>query len=377
MVKAPIMFDYKYGTTTSKFKENLTKMLPKLEVSTNSQTKCLSFTFKFLHGLEVLSLALVCKKFYYASWDVTLWHDLAKELDEINLENQLNKAIYSVEIFNKKLKNQSIIYKCSGAIKWRLVYIILLYKFCVHCKKPRQKLRFLPILQRTLCFKCAQLQDYSMISLESALLDYEVKAEDIEKKQLIGLKIPHTRESGKKMFVYYKKDIISMSKINLEKRKKIKLRTNIEEKRRTEIIYYMQKEGIEEYFISNYLNIEYSLCYNYIIGKSQQSAQKIAKIMSKIYTREKQKKQEKQVKEIVDDFNIETTKRAKISEDDMLQRKLALIERLTLMGLNTDSMKFGGKHGLFNLYVTGQTALGLGHIAGEIWKEARSLLVKL
>lgn len=369
------MFDYKYGTTTSKFKENLTKMLPKLEVSTNSQSKCLSFTFKFLHGLEVLKLALISKKFYNASWDITLWHDLAKDLDKLNLENQLNKAIYSVEIFSKKPKNQSIIRKCSGAIKWRLVYIILLYKFCAHCKKPEQRLRFLPILQRTLCFKCAQLQEFSMISLESALLDYEVKAEDIEKNQLIGLKIPHTRESGKKMLVYYRKDIISMSKIDLEKKKIIKLRTNIEEKRRTEIIYYMQKEGIEEYFISNYLNIEYSLCYNYIIGKSQQSARKIAKIMSKIYNREKQKKQ-KIIIEIVDDINIETSKRVKISENDMLQRKLALIERLTLMGLNTERINFGGENGLFNLYVTGLTAHGLGYIAGEIWKESRSLLIK-
>ncbi|OMJ76496.1 hypothetical protein SteCoe_24118 [Stentor coeruleus] len=371
MVKAPIMFDYKYGTSTSKFKENLTKMLPKLEISPNPQSKSLSFAFKFIHGLEVLNLALVSKKFYYASWDVTLWHDLSYDLDESNLENQLNKAIYNLDIFSKK---HPIFQNFSGAIKWRIVYITLLYKFCSYCKKSEQRLRFLPVLQRTLCFKCAKLQEYSMISLESALLDYQVKTEDIEKNQLVGLKVPHTRKSGKKMLVYYRKDIINISKTGIKKKENFKIRTNIEEKRRTEMIYYMQKEGIEENFISSYLNNEYTYCYSYIVGKSQQSARKIAKTMSKIYIREKKKKEK--IIEIVDDVNEKTIKKAKISENDILQRKLALFERLTLMGLNTDDADFGGENGLFNLYVTGQTTHGLGYIAGEIWKESRYLLEK-
>lgn len=361
------MFDYQYGKSTAKYKEKLKDMLPRLEVSMNHQSKGLSLAFEFLHGLEIFNLASVSKKFYSATWNASLWRELSKQLGNEKLEFLYTLANRRFDDFVEKFKSQPIIAQCSGTIKWRIVYITLLYKFCMKCETSENRLRFLPILQRTLCFKCARCPEFSMISLENAQSEFGVKKDDIELYQLDGLRVPHTHESGKHMFVYYTKDILNLVRMDPEKKKNIKLRTNIEEKRRTEIVYYMQKEGIENDFINKYLNIEGTLPHNYMLGRSRQSAHKIAQSMFKIYKHEKEKTL--QSLENPDEISDEPKKKIKLSDDEKLQRKLELIERLTLMGINTENINFEEKKGLIYMYINGRLSRDLGYVAGAVWKQ--------
>ncbi|OMJ78444.1 hypothetical protein SteCoe_21727 [Stentor coeruleus] len=359
------MFDYQYGVSTTKYKEKLKTMLPKLKFSTKNQSKTLSLVFRFIHGLEVLQLSLINKNFYSASWDASLWNDLSKQLGNDKIDFLYSKASRSFDDFAEKILSQ--VSHCSRTIKWRIVYINLLYKFCVKCDSSENKLRFLPILQRTLCFKCARSPEFSMISLENAQSEYGVKIEEIQRQQLEGLKVPHTHESEKYMYVFYTKDILNLVKMDPEKRKKIKMRTNVEEKRRTEIVYHMQKEGIDNDYINEYLNIEGSLPHNYVLGKSRQSANKIAQSMVKIYEKDKEKKL--LANDGSDEEQGEVKKKIVLSEEEKIQRKVELIERLNIMGINTENINFDEKKGLIYMYINGRVSRDLGYVAGVVWKQ--------
>ena len=373
------MFDYEYGTTTTKYKIKINRIIPHLPIIKNSESKALSFVYGYLSGLEVLGLSLVKKSWYTASWDQTLWRKLSKVISTPELTDALFKeADLQIEKFLSKLKGEAKEISYIGTIKWKIIYIQLLYKYCSHCKSLDQKPKFLPILQKTICFNCAKLPDFAMISLENAMNEYGITKEDIEIFQLDGLRVAHTNKSGKFMNVYYLFDILKIvSKTNPEKiEKKINYRKNIEERRRTEIVYYLKKEGVDDNFISMLLDTEGTLAHSYMLGKSKSTAHKIGTKLAKIYWYEEKKKINKEKKEKKLKEKGKPRKRWKeetLTEEETIMRKIQLIDRLTLMGLDTEYLDFEDTEGLAYNFIHGKSKKDLGTTAGTIWREFKPI----
>jgi hypothetical protein len=364
------MFDYQHGTSTKRFKEKIQKMIPRLPLASTPNTKPLSLVFTFFTGLEILELSLVNKAWYFASWDASLWRELSKSLDSFEkTESLLIITDLKIQKFENKLKktgNTDV--NLTGTIKWKIVYIKLLYKYCKHCSLEN-KLRFLPVMQRTLCFKCSKLPEYAMISLENAELEYKVTKEKIAEHQLDGLRVPHTNESGKYMYVYYLSDILSINHGDIHQRKEF-IRSNIEERRKTEIVYYMKKEGVDDEFINLMLETEGSHAHNYMLGKSTMTCNKISKMLANLY----QKQQRKKIKDAQTQENSRKKhKNKEIVDDGKALRKIQLIERLTLMGLDTEHIRFDDKESIAYSYINGRTKKDIGIVAGAVWRENKPI----
>ena len=231
----------------------------------------------------------------------------------------------------------------------------------------------MPILKRTLCFPCSKDADFSMISLENAESEYNVSQSEIEFRQLDGLRVPHTNNSDKFMFVYYLFDILKIVKSkNPNFSKTPQLRTCIEERRRTEVVFYMRELKISYDFIETYLNTEGTLAHNYMMGRSRMTADKVAKALEKLYICEKGKEESK--REDKDGSNSPMiVKKVKLSDSDMIARKMQLIDRLTLMGLDPGKIDFDDKSGLAYSYIIGRTSKELGVVAGKVWREFKPI----
>ena len=53
------MFDYQYGTSTKKYKEKIQTMMPRLSISKSLESKSLSLVYRFLSGLEIITICSV------------------------------------------------------------------------------------------------------------------------------------------------------------------------------------------------------------------------------------------------------------------------------------------------------------------------------
>ena len=274
----------------------------------------------------------------------------------------------------KQVEDLPTFQKLSDCIRYKLVCITYIYRYCLKCSSSEGKLRFMPILKRTLCFSCSKDPAFSMISLENAESEYNVSQSEIESKQLDGLRVPHTNNSGKFMFVYYLSDILQIVKSKDSGFNKVaQYRTCIEERRRTEIVWYMRELQIPFDFIESYLNTEGTLAHNYMMGRSRMTADKVAKALAKIYFCEKRREDNKNLGEQTRSESPKIVKKVKLSEDDMVVRKMQLIDRLTLMGLDTEKIDFDDKSSLAYSYIVGRTSKELGVIAGKVWRDFKPI----
>ena len=104
------------------------------------------------------------------------------------------------------------------------------------------------------------------------------------------------------------------------------------------------------------------------------SSHKISIKMGKIFRLE-----ERKAKKVMDTpkKNEDTPeKRRKIkefSEEDKTLRKIQLIERLTLMGLDTDNLDFDDTSSLAYSFIQGKTKKDLGFVAGAVWREFKPI----
>ena len=210
-----------------------------------------------------------------------------------------------------------------------------------------------------------------MISLENAQLEYGITKNHINNSQIEGLRVPDPGEIGKFMFVYYVSDIIQLKhRINAKKREDGGNKTELHEKRRAELIIQMKKAKIADKFIEIALDTEGSLAYNYIIGKSKMPASKIAaKLLDKF---EKWKEAENDDDEILPEPElILPLKRPKVilNQEEKMMRKMELIDRLLMMGVNSDNIGLDDPESIAVAYIEGRTKEDLGPVAGSIWRD--------
>ena len=354
-------------------------MLPRIHITQNTSTRVLSLAMQFLPCFEVIDLSYVCKKWYHATWDTTLWREISKSLTTEETFISIFSLIDSkVQAFEVSVQNQvedfETFQKLSDCIRFKLVSITYIYRYCLKCSSTEGKLRFMPILKRTLCFSCSKDSDFSMISLENAESEYNVRQSEIESRQLDGLRVPHTNNSDKFMFVYYLFDILQIVKSkNPNFSRTPQLRTCIEERRRTEVVWYLRDLKVPFEFIETYLNTEGTLAHNYMMGRSRMTADKVAKALEKIYLCERVKEDNKPRGDKERSGSPMIVKKVKLSEPDMLARKLQLVDRLTLMGLDPDKIDFDDKSGLAYSYIIGRTSKELGVVAGKVWREFKPI----
>ena len=373
------MFDYQYGCSTKSVRYRIKEMLPSLHVTQNTSTRVISLTMQFLPCFEVIDLSYICKKWYHATWDTTLWREVSRSMTTEEVFTSIFALIDSkVKAFEasvqKQIEDTETFRKLSDCIRYKLVCITYIYRHCLKCSSSEGKLRFMPILKRTLCFSCSKDPDFSMISLENAESEYHVSQCEIESQQLDGLRVPHTNNSGKFMFVYYLTDILKIVKSKDPNfAKAAQHRTCIEERRRTEIVWYMRELQIPFDFIETYLNTEGTLAHNYMMGRSRMTADKVAKALAKIHFCEKRKEDSRSKADPQRSDSPKIVKKVKLSEDDMVVRKMQLIDRLTLMGLDTEKIDFDDKSSLAYSYIVGRTSKELGVIAGKVWREFKPI----
>ena len=373
------MFDYTYGTPTKKFKQEIEKMKPRLPLRSQPECKTLVLVLRFLHGLEVNIMSEVSKLWYSASWTPVLWQSLAEAIGEKGRINALCELADSkLRTFERRSAKQDLSdlmpnTEVRDSLRWKLVYGQLLYSTCSHCKIAENKLRFLPILQKALCYNCAKLPNFTMISLEDAEIEYGVSRKHVNDHQLEGLRVPDPGDSGKFIFVYYMNDILRLKRITEVKKKEDKGKnTELHEKRRFELISCMKKEGIEDRFISICMESEGSLAYNYILGKSRMPAAKIAKKMLSKYDKWKESDEEED-EALPEPEIIMPLKRPKIelTTEDKVRRRVELIERLLVMGVSSDDIGLEDPESIANAYIEGRTREDLGPVAGSIWREKK------
>ena len=370
------MFDYQYGTPTKKFKQEVEKMRAKLSVEPNQQSKVLTLIMKCMHGLDILTLSLVSRLWYKASWSSDLWEYFCRGLSENSkievLAELAESKIKTFERKSKKAQDLSDLVQSSSkqALKWKLIYGQLLYNTCYSCKIQEGKLRFLSILQQSLCFLCAKKPLYSMISLENAELDYGVTRKQINDYQLEGLRIPDPNQTGKFMFVYYVEHILRLKRLaDSKKTEGGQDKTEFKERRRTELIYCMKKEGFDDAFIGICLDSVGSLAYNYILGKSKMNAIKIANKMRAKYEKWREVDQEDEV--LLEPEAILPLKRPQVhlSPEEKTKRKIELVERLLIMGVNSNDIGLDETDSIATAFIEGRTKEDLGPVAGAIWRE--------
>ena len=339
------MYDYHYGTSTKKFKQDLDKMKPKLSLQVSQISKIYSHILKFCHGLDSISASQVSKAWYTATWSVTLWQDHCNTLGEFDrIQVLLELAESKFRTFERRAKKQDLEdlfpdLDTKETLKWKLVYGQLLYNTCSHCKIPENKLRFLPILQKSLCFSCAKLPAFAMITLENAEIEYKITRKQINDVQLEGLRVPDPEEPGKFMYVYYISDILHVkSSMELRKREDGLVKTELHERRRTELIYSMKSVGFDDK-----LQVKY----------------------------EKWKESDQEDEVLPEPEEILPLKRPRISlsSEEKLKRKIELVDRLLMMGVNSDNIGLEDPDSLASAFIEGRTKEEIGPVAGAIWRE--------
>lgn len=318
------MFDYRNGVPANKFKIKPKDLLPKLSYYRLNRPIQVSLALQYLEGFETTQVSRVCKTWYSAFWDpfVIMQHCEALELPE-RQQLLLDEALKKTQKLEKdgSLKNR---------IKWRYVYCQLLYNTCFECGIPEKKMRFLPLLKRTLCYSCAKLPKFEMVSLESAELDYGVTRKQVLSKQIPRLKVLHPSKSGKYMFVCYKFDLKTEPTTGL---------SCSQEKRKAELIYYLKKEGITQY---TQLRKCVGESLNYIQGKTSCSAKKLAKKLAK-----------------------------KPQEPLQEARKQELLGKLSSMKVDIWQVDTETPGSLAFNYIHGKTTKQLNWVAGSIWRKLK------
>jgi hypothetical protein len=223
-----------------------------------------------------------------------------------------------------------------------------------------------------MCFSCAKLPKYGMISLDNVEIEHHISRRQINESQIEGLRVPDPNEAGKQMFVYYIFDILRLKKtLEAESREDGLIRNELQERRRTEMIYVMKKEGFFDDFIYLCLDTEGSLAHNYVLGKSKMPASKIVK---KLYSKfEKWKDAEHDDDPLPEPEAILPLKRPKVvlSNEEKSKRKQELVERLLVMGVSTDDIGLEDPDSVANAFIDGRTKEDLGPVAGAIWREHR------
>lgn len=372
------MFDYHYGTSTKNFRQEIESMKPALPIHKSQQARIISEILKFCHGLDVISCSQVNKTWYAASWTNQLWEELALNIgksDRIQVLLELSES--KLRTYERRLKKNDISELFPDedileTLRWKFVYGQILYNTCCECGIQEHKLRFLPILQRSMCFSCAKLPKFVMISLDDAEIEYNISRKQINESQVEGLRVPDPNEPGKHMFVYYTFAISRLKKqLDSQNQEEGQIKNELQERRRTEMIYIMKKEGIDDYFISICLDTEGSLAYNYVMGKSKMP---VGKILKKLITKyEKWKDTEQEDDTLPEPEEILPLKRPRINlnAEDRAKRKMELVERLLLMGVSTDDIGLEDPESIANAYIDGRTKEDLGPVAGAIWRDHR------
>lgn len=372
------MFDYHYGTSTKKFRQDIDAMKPKLEISKSSSARTISEIFKYCHGLDIVTLCLVSKLWYAASWCSGLWEELAYSIgnsDRIQVLIELSES--KLRTYERRLKKNDLSELFPNedireTLRWKFVYGQLLYNTCCECGVQESKLRFLPILQLSICFPCAKLPKYSMISLENVEIEYHLSRKQINESQIEGLRVPDPNEAGKQMFVYYVTDIVRLKKrLEAESREDSQVKNELQERRRTEMVYIMKKEGFDDDFIYMCLDTEGSLAHNYVMGKSKMPAGKIVKKLFSKYEKWKDTEQDDEpLPEPEAIFPLKKPRMA-LNAEERLKRKQELVERLLVMGVSSDDIGLEDPDSIANAYIEGRTKEDLGPVAGSIWRDHR------
>lgn len=376
------MYDYTYGTSTKKFKQEIEKMKPKLPLFVQAESKIISCVMRFLNGLDVNSCAFVCKIWYNAAWSAVLWQELCENIGQSGKIRALCELAESkLRTYDRRTKKNDLSelvpnVSTKEALKWKLIYGQLFYGTCSHCRIAENNLRFLPILQKTLCYTCAKLPNFTMISLENAEIEYGISRKQVNDYQIEGLRVPDPMETGKFIFVYYISDILRLKQLTEVKKRSDKIyNTEVYEKRRAELFSCMKKEGIDTNFINTCLESEGGLAYNYLLGKSKMPAAKIAKKVLVKYEKWKEAENENEDDDeaLPEPEIILPLKRPKIelSAEELAKRKFELVERLLLMGVNSDDIGLDDKNSLAVAYIEGRTKEDLGPVAGSIWRDHR------
>ncbi|CAG9324304.1 unnamed protein product [Blepharisma stoltei] len=270
------MFEYKKRSLSKNFKINLKSLLPSIQAQSGKFTRSITLVYEFLVAREITKLSMVSKQWYLASQDHFLWKRQCQYLAPQVLINTLEVA--SNLKITKEWPEEARRPKFAETVKWKLVWIEITYKCCHECYNLLNKLHYLPMLQFTLCKSCAKSPKYSMMSEESAELDYRISSEEIKRAGLPFIEVPHSHWTGKVAKMYYAIDLIKLAKINKEM--PLIKRENCEEVRRTEILYYLKEKGCRDFdFIEYGLEVEGGWPWNYIKGKSQRTAQKVVSDM--------------------------------------------------------------------------------------------------
>ncbi|CAG9330149.1 unnamed protein product [Blepharisma stoltei] len=392
------MWDYKYGQSTHKIRLAPDVLMPRLKVSGKSEDVLLK-PLTYMHGLDIIKLAPVCKSWYNVVWDPSLWLDLCnwfKHPDRMKALGELAEGkIKLLEKEYKRIKNMSqyrneedlagivgsplpneLTERQKQGFRYRFIYAHLLFKTCFECASPENKLRFLPILRRSICYTCAKLPRYEMISHENAEIDYSVTKADLNKHEIEGLKVPDPFHPGKYMLVYYLDDILKISRAKSDPRAPNSAqKRELEDKRKTELIYLLKQENLSDRYIDECIYTEGTACYSYIQGKSRRPVEKIVATMKKKYEQAKAK-----IAELDDDEEemplpeadvIIPLKKPKLELSDTQKenRRKELTERLKLMGVNLEEIEMNDEDGIFCAYVNGRTKQDIGPVAGAIWRD--------
>lgn len=432
------MFDYKYGIKTSEKSFPPTLFLRRV-LDPPSEYRTLLNIFTFLDPLEIIrTCSLINHRFHNATWRFELWKNISASLGHSErlqiLESQAEAA---VEKHFKKAKNNSfkilnetelclIEYNPTPdykqAIQYKIVFASLFFKTCSECGVPEKKLRYLPLLSKTLCFNCTKLEKYAMLSQETAELNYGITSKDLNLYKVPGLKVPNQYTPGKPMFVYYEKDIAAIWE------KKTSSATFSEENlsfaaenRKTQLIHCLKEEGVNDMeYIKRCVETQGAIGFQFVQGKSRQGAKKIAQSLKKkweknrgmedierdngrnrgsvrkkdkdtIVLKKGDKKQSEiegnskdrkynkslDIIEISDEDNSIANDEPKITKKPKLvltpqqksQRKQELIQRLSLMGVPEHKIGLDDPTSLANAFIEGRTKEFLGPIAGAIWRE--------
>lgn len=441
------MFDYKYGIKTSE-KSYLPKAFLRRVLDPPSEYRTLLNIYEFLEGMEILTIcSLINHRFHNASWRFEIWKNQCFYIGHPDRIQALEVQVYNtVEKHFKKANargnllmihnetelclieyNPTEDYK--RTILWKIIYAHLLFKTCYECGVPEKKLRYLPLLTKTLCFNCTKLEKFAMLSQETAELNYGITAKDLNLYKVPGLKVPNQYTPGKPMLVYYEKDISAIwEKKSCSLALEDKNLTAAEEKRKIQLIHCLKEEGVHDMdFIKRCIETDDALGLKYVQGKSRQGAKSIAQTLArkfgklnasseferkaKIRERAPVKKSDKDtliknsssnlsslkpskseipterkhkisldiedVIELSDDDNIQVNDEPKIIKKPKLeltpqekaQRKKNLIERLKLMGVPEDKIGLDDPTSLASEFIQGRTKDDLGPVAGAIWRE--------
>lgn len=273
--------DYRHGKPTNVYKVKPRYFFTRVRIKAQSPLLALVLALEFLEGLEVArTLCGVSKAWNRSVEQVRVWETFSYSVAPANVVNAQKKVWSSCFTDRKKIDEAEKMNQLQ-----KFVYAYLVRMMCSNCWTDAKTIRICFVLQKPLCIDCQKLPKYEMVTVEQVGVDFRLSEEVLAESGIRFLTVPGKHTDGHELRMYYLSDIQRLKESRGEYGcARSRHFSGAMQARESELLRHFQRFGVtHRKFLKLCFETEGNPAFNFVRGRSQQGALKIAKRLANMY----------------------------------------------------------------------------------------------